>query len=365
MSRNKFDNGSESSPRRARSSGGAAQRSEGRSDSKLYYKLSDIASLLDVEKHVLKYWEEAFGIFKPVKVGRRLKLYTLDDLENFREVRRLVHGERYTVEGARMRLAERGLTPAPPPQKEREAGQDGSAPSGSGAKGSGSQGSGAKGAGSEVSLADGAEREAAARKAAKNLAKLEEASEALEDFDSSDLGGQDKSDSILSARLNWSEGLSDLLGPGGSPSAGLPPAMEILAAAGARAPESVDKPGESQAVGISALESVEEPEAAEAAGTSALESVEEPVAAGAAGTHAPESVGLSRESGAAGIGVHENVDEPREPEAARIFEGLDKSREIEAVAAPSNLLEIFGEVKKELLAIKSLMTRRAPGSEEN
>ena len=83
----------------------AGRRIEAKPESKLYYKLSDIAVVLEVEKHVLKYWEDVFGIFRPAKVGRRLNLYTSEDLENFREIRRLVHGERYTVEGAKMRLA--------------------------------------------------------------------------------------------------------------------------------------------------------------------------------------------------------------------------------------------------------------------
>ncbi|MDR2456525.1 MAG: MerR family transcriptional regulator, partial [Deltaproteobacteria bacterium] len=103
MSPKGSDNGS-------RGASGRSPRSySGRSESKLYYKLSDIAEILDVEKHVLKYWEDVFGIFKPAKVGRRLNLYSSEDLENFKEIRRLVHGERYTVEGAKMKLAERGL----------------------------------------------------------------------------------------------------------------------------------------------------------------------------------------------------------------------------------------------------------------
>jgi len=71
----------------------------------IYYKLPDLAALLGVETSVLRFWEKEFGAaVKPLKVGPRKKLYRPRDLEIFREIKRLLQEDRYTIPGARRRL---------------------------------------------------------------------------------------------------------------------------------------------------------------------------------------------------------------------------------------------------------------------
>ena len=89
-----------------------------------YYKLAELAALLEVEASVLRYWEKEFKeAVKPLKTGPRKKLYRPQDLETFREIKRLLHEERYTVAGARQQLARQGLArpEAAPPMPEAEA----------------------------------------------------------------------------------------------------------------------------------------------------------------------------------------------------------------------------------------------------
>jgi len=74
-------------------------------DEHVYYKLSEVAALLGVEASVLRFWEKEFGAaIKPLKTGPRKKLYRPRDLEIFREIKRLLQEERYTILGARRRL---------------------------------------------------------------------------------------------------------------------------------------------------------------------------------------------------------------------------------------------------------------------
>jgi DNA-binding transcriptional MerR regulator len=62
--------------------------------------------LLGVKTSVLRFWEKEFGeSIKPLKVGPRKRLYRPHDLEIFQEIKRLLHEERYTIAGARQRLA--------------------------------------------------------------------------------------------------------------------------------------------------------------------------------------------------------------------------------------------------------------------
>ena len=89
---------------------------------KLYFKIGEVARLVGVKPYVLRYWETEFGaLLRPGKSQSRHRLYRRKDVETLRAIRRLLHEERYTIEGARRRLrsaAERRATPgvdaAPP-----------------------------------------------------------------------------------------------------------------------------------------------------------------------------------------------------------------------------------------------------------
>jgi DNA-binding transcriptional MerR regulator len=72
----------------------------------VFYKLSEISILLGVGTSVLRFWEKEFGeALKPLQVGPRKRLYRPRDLEIFREIKRLLQEERYTIAGARRRLS--------------------------------------------------------------------------------------------------------------------------------------------------------------------------------------------------------------------------------------------------------------------
>ena len=83
----------------------------------VFYKLTELASLLGVETSVLRFWEKEFKeALKPLKAGPRKKLYRPQDLEVFKEIKRLLQDERYTIAGARQKL----LSKAAPPPAESE-----------------------------------------------------------------------------------------------------------------------------------------------------------------------------------------------------------------------------------------------------
>jgi DNA-binding transcriptional MerR regulator len=70
----------------------------------VFYKLSELSETLGVENSVLRYWEKEFSQIKPMKIGPRKRLYRRRDLEIFREIKRLLYEERYTIAGAKKRL---------------------------------------------------------------------------------------------------------------------------------------------------------------------------------------------------------------------------------------------------------------------
>ena len=71
---------------------------------KLYFKIGEVAKLVGVKPYVLRYWETEFSILRPGKTRSKHRLYRRKDVETLLEIRRLLHAERYTIEGAKRRL---------------------------------------------------------------------------------------------------------------------------------------------------------------------------------------------------------------------------------------------------------------------
>ncbi len=97
---------------------------------KLYFKIGEVAQLVGVQAHVLRYWEKEISAIRPGKSVSNQRRYRRKDVEIFREVRRLLYAERYTLAGARRRIlagepASRdnhkaaGMAPVSPPDAEQ------------------------------------------------------------------------------------------------------------------------------------------------------------------------------------------------------------------------------------------------------
>jgi DNA-binding transcriptional MerR regulator len=71
---------------------------------RLYFRIGDVARLCSVETYVLRFWETQFPQLKPNKSGTGQRLYRRRDVEMALEIKRLLHGEGYTIIGARQAL---------------------------------------------------------------------------------------------------------------------------------------------------------------------------------------------------------------------------------------------------------------------
>ncbi len=80
---------------------------------KLYFKIGEVAKLVGVKPYVLRYWETEFPMIRPGKSRSRHRLYRRRDVEALLEIKRLLHAERFTIEGAKRRLK----APAKPVRK--------------------------------------------------------------------------------------------------------------------------------------------------------------------------------------------------------------------------------------------------------
>lgn len=73
---------------------------------KAYYSIGDVCDLAGLKPHVLRYWETQFRQLRPTKNSAGNRVYRPGDIELVLFLKRLLYDEKYTIDGARKRLAE-------------------------------------------------------------------------------------------------------------------------------------------------------------------------------------------------------------------------------------------------------------------
>jgi DNA-binding transcriptional MerR regulator len=71
---------------------------------KLYYSISEVSKITDLEQYVLRYWESEFDHLKPSKNRAGNRIYTNRDIQLILFIKKLLRDERYTIEGAKQVL---------------------------------------------------------------------------------------------------------------------------------------------------------------------------------------------------------------------------------------------------------------------
>ncbi len=73
---------------------------------RLYFRIGDVAELLDLKPYVLRYWESEFPMLSPEKSNSGQRVYRRSDVETLAVIKRLLYSERYSIEGARNKIRE-------------------------------------------------------------------------------------------------------------------------------------------------------------------------------------------------------------------------------------------------------------------
>ena len=71
---------------------------------KLYYSISEVARMFDVNESLLRFWEKEFPQLRPKKGGRGIRQYRKEDIETVKLIYHLVKERGMTLEGARKAL---------------------------------------------------------------------------------------------------------------------------------------------------------------------------------------------------------------------------------------------------------------------
>jgi len=71
---------------------------------KLYYPIGEVAEMFNVNASLIRFWEKEFDIIRPKKNKKGNRLFTKEDIENFKRIFVLVREEGFTLEGAKQKL---------------------------------------------------------------------------------------------------------------------------------------------------------------------------------------------------------------------------------------------------------------------
>lgn len=75
-------------------------------EKKDYYSIGEVAAITEIATYVLRFWETEFNELKPSKNYKGHRYYTNEDIEIAKIIKKLMHEEKYTLEGARKKIKE-------------------------------------------------------------------------------------------------------------------------------------------------------------------------------------------------------------------------------------------------------------------
>jgi DNA-binding transcriptional MerR regulator len=73
---------------------------------KMGFKIGEVAEMLGIKQYILRYWESEFDVLKPKKAANNQRYYTKKDVENAYLIRKLLHRDRFSIEGAKGAMKE-------------------------------------------------------------------------------------------------------------------------------------------------------------------------------------------------------------------------------------------------------------------
>ena len=69
-----------------------------------YFSIGEVASLLNVNTSLIRFWESEFEFINPKKNKKGLRKYTNEDINKLKKIYSLLKEEGFTIDGARKHL---------------------------------------------------------------------------------------------------------------------------------------------------------------------------------------------------------------------------------------------------------------------
>ena len=76
----------------------------------MYYTIGEVSEMFEVNTSLIRFWEKEFDIIKPKKNKKGNRLFTPEDIDNFKVIYNLVKEQGLTLDGAKKYLKENKKT---------------------------------------------------------------------------------------------------------------------------------------------------------------------------------------------------------------------------------------------------------------
>lgn len=83
---------------------------------KLYFRIGEVAAIVGVKSHVLRYWEEEFPSLRPAKSRSQQRLYRRKEIDFLLALKELLYERGFTIAGAKKLVVAGLLLPPDPPE---------------------------------------------------------------------------------------------------------------------------------------------------------------------------------------------------------------------------------------------------------
>lgn len=84
-------------------------------DSGAFRTIGELSKELNIKPHILRYWEEQFGMLQPLKRAGSRRHYRPEDVDMVKTINSLLNEEGYTIKGARKFLTSQKNRPIADP----------------------------------------------------------------------------------------------------------------------------------------------------------------------------------------------------------------------------------------------------------
>ena len=74
---------------------------------KIYYSISEVAEMFDVNQSNLRFWEKEIKQLKPKRNEKGTRFYTKEDIQTIKQIKYLVEEQKLTLKGVKERLTEK------------------------------------------------------------------------------------------------------------------------------------------------------------------------------------------------------------------------------------------------------------------
>lgn len=80
-----------------------------RKSAEAFRTISEVADILDIPAHVLRFWESRFVQITPIKRGGGRRYYRPEDISLLRGIQKMLYEDGLTIKGAQKVLKEKGI----------------------------------------------------------------------------------------------------------------------------------------------------------------------------------------------------------------------------------------------------------------